>query len=118
MPAVQAVASYLKYLVEIWTERIIRLYFRSSLILCYYIQIGHDRLIPCHFLFAVNNRPHRSRHITCVVDLTSGKMFQIASVSERCILNSNPPLYRVPFVMSLNMAAVIRYSGRCRFSMA
>jgi hypothetical protein len=51
-----------KYLVQIWAERIIRLHFRSSLILCYYIQIGHDCLIPCHFLFAVHNRPHRSRY--------------------------------------------------------
>jgi hypothetical protein len=83
-----------KYLVQIWAERIICPHFRSNLILCYYIQIGHDRLIPCHFLFAVHNRLHRSRHITWVFDLTSGKVFQIASVSERCVLNSNPPLYR------------------------
>ena len=65
------------YLVQIWAERIIRLHFRSSLVLCYYIQIGQDRLIPCHFLFAAHNCPHRSRHITWVVDLTSGKSFRL-----------------------------------------
>ena len=81
-----------KYLVQIWAERIIRLHFRSSLILYYYIQIGHDCLIPCYFLFAVHNRPHSNRYIKWVVDVTLGKMFQIASVSERCILNSKPPL--------------------------
>jgi len=84
-----------KYLVQIWAERIIRLHFISSLILCYYTQIGHDHLILCHFLLSVHNRPHKSRHITWVVDLTSGKMFRIASVNERCILNSNPSLYRM-----------------------
>jgi len=72
-----------------------RLTFISSLILCYYIQTSHDHHILCHFLLAVHNHPHRSRHITWVVDLTSGKMFQIASVTERCILNSNPPLSRM-----------------------